>query len=81
MKRKKSTTKSKTTAKNLEERFDSGESVLDYFEYDIQTKRINVDIPNWAIEALDQEASRRGVTRQSLIKRWIIDKIDSSRVG
>lgn len=32
MKKKESMTKSKTTAKNLEKRFDKGESVLDYFE-------------------------------------------------
>jgi len=41
------------------------------------TKRVNVDIPAWAINELDKESSRRGITRQALIKTWLIDKIDS----
>jgi hypothetical protein len=40
------------------------------------TKRVNVDIPVWAIKELDREADRRGITRQSLIKNWLVDKID-----
>ena len=78
MKKKKSTKKNKTNTKNLESRFDSGESVLDYFDTSKKTRRINVDIPEWAIESLDREAERRGVTRQSLIKHWLIDKIDET---
>ncbi|MEY4630053.1 MAG: hypothetical protein RIQ81_173 [Pseudomonadota bacterium] len=41
------------------------------------TRRVNVDIPVWAITELDREASRRGITRQSLIKTWLIDRIDA----
>lgn len=44
------------------------------------TKRVNVDIPVWAIKELDREATRRGITRQSLIKTWLIDKIDALSV-
>jgi len=43
------------------------------------TKRVNLDIPVWAIKELDREAARRGITRQSLMKTWLIDKIDSIR--
>ena len=80
MKKKKSTTKSKneTTAKNLESRFDENASILDYFDVDTKIRRINLDIPEWAIVELDKEAQRRGVTRQSLIKNWLIDRIDQS---
>lgn len=41
------------------------------------TKRVNVDIPVWAIKELDKESDRRGITRQALIKTWLIDKIDA----
>lgn len=57
-----------TTAKNLEAKFDRGEGVLDYFDHDNRVKRVNLDIPDWAIVALDAEASRRGIARQALIK-------------
>ena len=43
------------------------------------TKRVNLDIPVWAIKELDREADRRGITRQSLIKTWLIDRLDSLR--
>jgi hypothetical protein len=58
-------------------KFDNNESVLDYFDLDVSIKRINVDLPIWVLNALDSEADRRGITRQSLIKHWLVDKIDS----
>ena len=40
-----------------------------------EQKRVNVDFPLWMVEALDQEAKRIGVTRQSIIKMWIAERI------
>lgn len=77
--RKKSSGKGKTTAENLEQRFDAGEDVLDYFDTANAIFRINLDIPMWAVKALDAEASRRGITRQSLIKTWLVDHLDENR--
>jgi hypothetical protein len=37
---------------------------------------VNVDFPAWMIAELDREATRLGVTRQSLIKVWIAEKLD-----
>jgi hypothetical protein len=36
-------------------------------------KRINVDIPAWVVDSLDREAGRFGVTRQSIIKVWLVE--------
>lgn len=44
------------------------------------TRRVNVDIPVWAIKELDREANRRGITRQSMIKTWLIDRIDTIQI-
>lgn len=41
-----------------------------------EQKRVNVDFPVWMIESLDQEASRVGVTRQSIIKVWLADRLE-----
>lgn len=38
-------------------------------------KRVNVDFPMWMVQALDREAKTLGVTRQSLIKLWIADRL------
>lgn len=39
-------------------------------------RRVNVDFPAWMIAQLDREATRLGVTRQSLIKVWIAERLD-----
>lgn len=41
-----------------------------------EVRRVNVDFPLWMIAQLDREASRLGVTRQSIIKIWIAEKLE-----
>ncbi len=40
-------------------------------------KRVNVDFPVWVIDSLDREANRIGVTRQSIIKLWLVERLES----
>lgn len=42
-----------------------------------QQKRVNVDFPVWMIDSLDKEAGRLGVTRQSIIKIWLAERLES----
>jgi hypothetical protein len=37
---------------------------------------VNVDFPAWMVESLDREARRLGVTRQSVIKIWIAERLE-----
>lgn len=39
-------------------------------------KRVNIDFPIWVIESLDKEAKRMGVTRQSIIKVWLVERLE-----
>ena len=39
-------------------------------------KRVNVDFPAWMLESLDREANRIGVTRQSIIKMWLAERLE-----
>lgn len=39
-------------------------------------KRVNVDFPTWVIDSLDREANRVGVTRQSIIKLWLVERLE-----
>jgi hypothetical protein len=39
-------------------------------------KRVNVDLPNWVVDSLDKEASRVGATRQSIIKIWLVERLE-----
>jgi len=38
-------------------------------------KRVNVDLPIWMIQRLDRQANLIGVTRQSIIKVWLSERI------
>jgi len=44
-------------------------------------RRINVDFPAWVIDSLDREASRIGVTRQSIIKLWLVERLEERAAG
>ena len=68
-------------AKVLDKKFDSGEDISKYLDLSRATrpgldqKRVNVDFPVWMIVSLDKEAKRLGVTRQSIIKVWIAERL------
>jgi hypothetical protein len=43
-----------------------------------EQKRVNVDFPTWMIESLDREAGKLGVTRQSVIKVWLAERLEKA---
>ena len=69
-------------AKNFDEKFDDGENILENLDLtkarrsSRDQKRVNVDFPKWMIEALDREAKRLNVTRQSIIKLWLAERLE-----
>jgi hypothetical protein len=44
----------------------------------LEQKRVNVDFPTWMIDSLDREASKLGVTRQSVIKVWLAERLEAT---
>ena len=42
----------------------------------LEPQKVNVDFPAWVVGALDHEADRIGVPRQSLIKLWIVERLE-----
>ena len=71
-------------AKEFENTFDEGDSVFDALDLSKakrvlqEQKRVNVDFPAWMIESLDKEANRVGVTRQSIIKIWLAERLEQA---
>ena len=71
-------------AKSFERKFDEGKDVTENLdvskaERPLQAqKRVNVDFPTWMIDRLDKEARRLGVTRQSIIKIWLSERLEQS---
>lgn len=72
-------------AGELDKKFDDGvEDIIDDLDMTTATRpnkeqrRVNVDFPTWMVESLDREASRLGVTRQSIIKIWIAERLEKA---
>jgi hypothetical protein len=68
-------------AGEFDRRFDHGEDVTPYLDLssarrgDVPPKRVNVDFPEWMVAGLDKQAAKMGVTRQSVIKVWIGERL------
>jgi hypothetical protein len=68
-------------ARDFDAKFDNGGNVLQHLDVaravrpGSEQRRVNVDFPVWMIESLDREAKRLGVTRQSIIKVWIAERL------
>ncbi|MGO1627897.1 type II toxin-antitoxin system BrnA family antitoxin [Microbacterium sp.] len=66
----------------FDDRFDRGEDVIDALDLSTarrpaqETRRVNVDFPSWMVASLDHEARRLGVTRQSVIKMWLAERLE-----
>jgi hypothetical protein len=69
-------------AKKFDADFDSGKDITEGLDLAKvrrplqEQRRVNVDFPTWMIESLDREASRIGVTRQSIIKIWLAERLE-----
>ncbi len=71
-------------AKKFDSDFDQGKDITGALDLSKarrpkqKQRRVNVDFPTWMIEMLDKEAGRLGVTRQSIIKVWLAERLEQS---
>ncbi len=71
-------------ASEFDEKFDRAEDITEMLDIkkakrsSQDLKRVNVDIPLWMVELLDQEAKRLGVSRQSIIKVWLAERLEKA---
>ena len=71
-------------AKKFEQQFDDGVDLTASFDLSKakrvlqEQRRVNVDFPTWMIDSLDREASKLGVTRQSVIKVWLAERLEAT---
>jgi len=68
-------------AEEFEKMFDNDEDITHLLDLSSarrpnqEQKRVNVDFPIWMVQQLDMEARRIGVTRQSIIKVWLAERL------
>jgi hypothetical protein len=71
-------------AKDFDEKFDEGVDLTSSLDLSKarrvlqEQRRVNVDFPTWMIDSLDREASKLGVTRQSVIKVWLAERLEAT---
>jgi predicted DNA binding CopG/RHH family protein len=71
-------------ASEFDKKFDDGQDISKYLDTskarrpEQEQKRVNVDFPQWMIHAMDKEARRLGVPRQSLIKVWVAERLEKA---
>ena len=71
-------------AKKFEHQFDEGVDITASLDLSRakrvlqEQKRVNVDFPTWMVDSLDREASKLGVTRQSVIKVWLAERLEAT---
>lgn len=71
------------SAEEFEAKFDADEEILEDLDLNSgerinqNTKRVNIEFPQWMIDSLDKEANRLGVARQALVKIWVADRLES----
>ena len=69
-------------AETFDKMFDDGEDISHLLDLSSarrpnqEQKRVNVDFPQWMVDQLDSEARRVGVTRQSIIKVWLAERLE-----
>jgi len=69
-------------AKSFDKAFDEGKDITRFLDVsqarcvNHKPRRVNVDFPSWMVDALDREANRLGVTRQSIVKFWISERLE-----
>lgn len=72
------------TAEELDEKFDNGEDISEYFDWTKARRinevpqRVNIDFPRWVVNRLDRESQRLGVSRQALVKLWIAERLEKA---
>jgi len=69
-------------ASEFDRRFEDGESIVNALDIasarkpNLGQRKVNVDFPIWMIESLDRTALWMGVTRQSVIKMWLAERLE-----
>ena len=75
------------TGAEIDEAFERGEDMGKYFDLSAgvvekpanETRRININMPKWLIEAIDGEAEFAGANRQSYINMTLTKAVEDAK--
>ena len=71
-------------AEAFDQRFDQGEDITEFLDLsearrpECESRKVTIDFPQWMLDALDREARRLGVTRESIVKVWLAERLEQA---
>ena len=77
----------KIKAEDFDRAFENGEDVTKHLDkstgrrINTEQKRISVSFPMWLVASLEQEALRLGISKQSLVKMWITERLKEAHLN
>ncbi|NBD16613.1 MAG: CopG family transcriptional regulator [Cyanobacteria bacterium] len=72
-------------AEEFDRKFDNNEDITPFLDLSLahrpgnEPQAITLNLPQWMLEAIDQQAQRLGVTRESIIKVWLAQRLEASK--
>jgi len=72
-------------AEEFDKQFDDDQNISDQLDLTKarrplqEQRRVNIDFPVWMIASLDKEAKKLGVTRQSIVKVWLSERLQAAK--
>lgn len=72
-------------ASEFDRKFEDGDDITEFLDLQkatrpgLEQKKVIVDFPEWMVKELDKVARKLGVTRQSIIKIFISDKLKEEK--
>jgi hypothetical protein len=69
-------------AEEFDRKFDNNEDITDFLDLSSahrpgeQLQAVTLNFPQWMLDAIDQQAQHLGVTRESLIKVWLAQRLE-----
>jgi hypothetical protein len=69
-------------AEAFDQRFEQGETITEFLDLSQarrpghESRAVTIDFPEWMLDALDREARRLGVTRESIVKVWLAERLE-----
>ena len=80
------TAMSTISAEEFDRRFDEGEELEEYLDLDNPVvvrpnpqRRVNLNMPQWLIDGLDETAGHLAVSRQAVINIWLAERLEDER--
>ena len=73
------------TGEEIDQAFENSEDMRQYFDFSSATleqldpneqKAMSISLPAWLFDVMDAEAARRGTSRASVVKNWLVDRAD-----